>query len=394
MSDSTILNRRLLWFAVVFGVWTLIGLLDAVQIYLQHAYVQEPIAWWIALLAGVTDWYIWAALTPLIVFLAREVPCRQRLWPARLAFHSAAGLIFSLFVITLSVPVVHYLRAANDPERRLTFANLFQILVIAKLHLYFLIYWVILGVCHALDYYRKYRERELKASRLETQLAQAQLQALKTQLHPHFLFNTLNAISALMHNDVEAADRLTARLGELLRSTLENGGAPEVALEQELQVIKPYLEIEQARLGPRLSVQMDIARDTLGARVPNFILQPLVESAIRHGTAACSAPGRVGIRARRVGVALQLQVRDSNAGPPRNGKAPRAGPAPPEAVPDDGLEGMRSRLERLYGTDHRFETRTAADGGRVVTVTLPFRDPRGGPSDPTGISDDQRQRDP
>ena len=155
-----------------------------------------------------------------------------------------------------------------------------------------------------LEYYQKYRDRELHTSQLETQLAKAQLQVLKMQLHPHFLFNTLHAISALMHKDVERADLMIVRLSELLRQTLENGGTDEVLLRQELDFIKTYLEIQQIRLGARLTVEMDVDPGTMHALVPNLILQPIVENAIRHGIAPRSGPGRIEIRAEAKAIAL------------------------------------------------------------------------------------------
>ena len=152
-------------------------------------------------------------------------------------------------------------------------------------------YWAIIGFWHATAYYRVAQDRALKASRLETRLAEAQLQALQRQLHPHFLFNTLNAISALMHRDVEAADQMLARLSDLLRIALDQRGAQEVALKDELEFLQKYLEIEQTRFGDRLVVRYDVEAETLDAQVPNLILQPLVENSVRHAVAVRIEPG-------------------------------------------------------------------------------------------------------
>src|SRR5205085_6361819 len=159
------------------------------------------------------------------------------------------------------------------------FAESYKLYVTVKFFAYLIVYGAIVAVAHVLDYYAKYRDRELLASRLEAQLAQSQLQVLRMQLHPHFLFNTLNAIAALMHRDLRLADRMIARLGELLRATLDDPGAQEVPLRRELDFLTPYLEIEQARLGPRLSVRTDIDPEALDARLPYLLLQPLVENA-------------------------------------------------------------------------------------------------------------------
>src|SRR5262249_32449588 len=206
-------------------------------------------------------------------------------------------------------------------------------------------YWAILAVAHVLNYYRQLRQRELLSSQLEAKLAQTQLQILKMQLHPHFLFNTLNAISALIHQDVELADRMIARLGDLLRATLENANQQEVPLKQELDMIQPYLEIEKARLGPRLTVDMKIDPAVMDARVRILILQPLVENAIRHGIAPRAEPGRIAIEARGDNGTLRLAVIDDGPGLPNT--------APPTA--GIGLTNTRARLEKLYGANQLLE---------------------------------------
>ncbi len=216
-----------------------------------------------------------------------------------------------------------------------------------------------------MDYHRRYRERELAASHLETELTQAQLEVLRMQLQPHFLFNTLHAISSLMHRDVELADRMIARLGELLRATLDHAGAAEVSLQSELDFIAPYLEIEQARLGPRLQVRLDIDPETLDAAVPNLLLQPLVENAIRHGIAPQRGPGLIEIVSRRHNGRLQVRVCDTGAGLPN--ETPLK-----EGL---GLGNTRARLEHLYGDAHVFRIAPAPSGpGVEVTLELPFRE--------------------
>ena len=256
-------------------------------------------------------------------------------------------------------------------------------------------YATILLVSHALDFYEQYQEVELKASHLkdelaeaQLQIAQAQLQALKMQLHPHFLFNTLNSISALLDEDVEAADEMLARLGDLLRLTLTNSGAQEVALQEELEFLRCYLEIERVRFQDRLTVHMDIDPVSLDALVPNLILQPIVENAIRHGIASRIAPGRIEIRAARAGDMLQLQVKDN--GPGIQNKSIHNQPdiqnqsiqnqsiqMQAEAVVTNregvGLSNTRARLKQLFGVRHRFELSDAVGGGLLLTIEIPFR---------------------
>ena len=224
-------------------------------------------------------------------------------------------------------------------------------------------YWLLVGVGHGLEYYRGLRQREAQNERLSRQLAQTQLHLLKTQLHPHFLFNTLHAISALMHRDVKAADRMLARLSQLLRVALDYTGTQEVSLEEELDFLEPYMEIEQVRLGDRLSVELDVDPYTLDARVPHMILQPLVENAIRHGIAPRAGPGRITIRAHGSSDTLHLEVRDDGPGLPA-GKSANGGL---------GLANTRARLEQLYGDRFTFEPANAPDGGFRVAIRIPFR---------------------
>jgi two-component sensor histidine kinase len=361
------MDRRIVIGIVLFCFWTIFAVLEASSTYwmLQSSdqELHRDISWGELFLLAVAELYIWAAFTGIVIWLGQRYPLERGLWRRSLGVHLLAGLVLACLYTALAIPVNEQLRVklpkvTGSPEKLRGFC-------IAKIYSGNLIYWLILGITHAFTYHGRYRERELRASQLESQLVQAQLQMLKMQLHPHFLFNTLNAISALMHQDVELADRMVARLGELLRSTLENAGTQEVSLQQELDFIKPYLEIEQARLGPRLTVQMKIAPDVMDARVPNLLLQPLVENAIRHGIAPRSDPGRIEITARRDGDHLTLAVRDD--GPGLNGHA-RNGKK------GIGLENTRARLEQLYGPEHRFEVGNAPGRGLLATVVIPLRE--------------------
>jgi signal transduction histidine kinase len=362
--EGNLLRRRGLKWLLVFWVWTLLGLFDATQFYVHSNYRNKHITWDVALASGLADWYIWALLSPLMIWLARRFPFEQRCWLPRLVLHSAACVVIIIVKVALDVPAVRLIH--EESALPSSGAKIFEYFLSGKFFTYALIYWVVLGSVHALDSYRRYQERVLRASQLEARLAQAQLQVLKMQLHPHFLFNTLHAISALMHKDVQLADRMLARLAELLRSALENAGTQEVPLHQELEFIQPYLEIEQARLGPRLSVQMDIDPATLTARVPNLLLQPLVENAIRHGVAAHTRPGRIEIRSRRRRQVLQLQVQDDGPGLPVDQR--------PAARKGLGVANTRARLQQLYGGAHDFAMSNGPQGGLVVTVSIPFRE--------------------
>ena len=228
-----------------------------------------------------------------------------------------------------------------------------------------IIYWMILFGGQVIDYNRRLREEELRASLLQSQLAMAQLQALKMQLHPHFLFNTLHAISALVGKNPEAADKMIARLSDLLRMSLESDGAQEVLLEQELEFLQGYLDIQKTRFGDRLSVVMDIDADVLHALVPNMILQPLVENAIKHGIAPRSSGGNIAITVSRRDGFLNIQIEDDGPGLPSQ--------AASGITFGVGLSNTRARLEQLYRGAHRFELSNAAEGGLLVELEVPFR---------------------
>jgi two-component system, LytTR family, sensor kinase len=223
----------------------------------------------------------------------------------------------------------------------------------------------ILLVAHALSYYRRFRDRQLHSAKLEVQLAKSHLQTLKSHLQPHFLFNTMHSISALMLTDVKAADKMMTRLSDLLRMTLESSGIQITSLSRELEFVAGYLEIEKVRFGERLHVVLDIAPETLDAQVPSLLLQPLVENAIRHGISRLSSGGNVWITASRDGSDLCLRVRDNGPG------LVKIDDAPPR--PGFGLRSTRERLRTLYGNQQSFEIQDAPSAGVEIWVKVPFR---------------------
>jgi LytS/YehU family sensor histidine kinase len=231
---------------------------------------------------------------------------------------------------------------------------------------YIFIYWSIVLVVQGLLYYRRYRDRELKTSVLESQLAKALLQELKVQLHPHFLFNTLNSVTELMHQDVRGAERMITRLSDLLRLTLENIGTQEVNLRDEIDFVKGYLEIEQTRFQDRLHVEFDVAPDTLDARVPNLLLQPIVENAVRHGISKTSRPGLIQIITAKFADRVILRVRDNGPGLKANGHSPAASFG-------IGLSTTRTRLEFLYGKgNHSLTVENLPTGGVETRIEIPY----------------------
>ena len=360
-SAKAIQNPWAKW-GLIFGLWTLIGLAFSAQFYLSRANSILPVTWRYALEHSlIAEWYLFALLSIPTLWLARRFHFQRGQWPRQLAFHLLASAAFSVLWMTLRALIEEWLSPAD--ESQVTFKAALHVALATTFFFNLLIYWGIVSVSHAIEYYRRYQERELRNAELEAGLAQARLQALQMQLNPHFLFNTLHSISSLMHKDVEAADRMITRFGDLLRVALENTQTHEVPLRQELDFLKSYLDIEQTRFGDRLSVRMDIAPDALEARVPNLVLQPLVENAIQHGIEPHARPGQIELRARREDGKLLLEVRDNGDGLPD----------PQRSDEGVGVSNTRARLQQLYGDAHRFEFHNGEKGGLLVSVHIPFR---------------------
>lgn len=362
-------QRRWLRWGAALALWTLIGLAFASQFYLSSSKLGRPVSWGQALGYSLADWYVFAALSAPVIWLARRLRFERANWARRALAHAGLGAVFSVAYMVLRAWVAQ--AQGWWSGQPVGFAAAFEPLVAKTFLFNVIVYWVIVAVWHALDYSRRFHERELRASHLERRLAQARLQALQMQLNPHFLFNTLHAISSLMHRDVEAADRMLTRLGDLLRYALDSSGEQEVPLRRELQFLQSYLEIEQTRFGERLRVELDVPPETLDLRVPNLILQPLVENAIRHGIEPQSKPGCLRLRARAADGRLVLEVSD-------NGVGLAANAAPEEGV---GLSNTRARLAHMYGADHSFELLNGAEGGLTVRLTIA---PRATESDQPG----------
>ncbi|HXU35115.1 MAG TPA: histidine kinase [Blastocatellia bacterium] len=362
---SRLLNRR--WFRVVLvmAAWTVFAIFLSSQMYLAYSRGTTPIRYQRIFLVELIYAYIWACLTPLILWLARRFRIDRGRWLRGLLVHLAASLVIGVATRVLHDLMLFFFLAESGWN--FSFVKLLM-------NVYFMtdygamVYWLILLISYSFDYHRRVREGEVRATRLKAQLAQAQLDALKMQLQPHFLFNTLHSISALVHKNANAADKMIARLGDFLRQTLENAGTQEVSLQQELEFLKCYLDIERIRFEDRLTVQMDIEPGTLDARLPNLILQPIVENAIRHGISQQTCPGRIDIEARRLNGTLQIQVTDNGPGLISNSNS---GTIVKEGV---GLANTQARLKQLYGEDHRLDLSNTVRGGLTVLLEIPFRE--------------------
>jgi two-component system LytT family sensor kinase len=358
MVDEQQIRRPWLETALVFAAWTAFGLIMANQFYMQLELGGRPASWGPVLRHGLFEAYLWAFVTLAIFWLARRYPIERGRMLRSIPVHLVVVVVLALLRVIVMVEMSRHV----DWLGQRTFNRQYY----AWFHNYLLFCVLLVGIAHAVVYYRRYRERERAAERLAAGLTEARLQALKMQLQPHFLFNTLNAISALIPADAKPARRMVARLGDLLRLALEHEETQQVTLREELAFLEPYLEIEQARLGDRLTVVMDIAPETLDARVPHLMLQPLVENAIRHGVAPRIEPGRIEISAALGGAdgRLHLQVRDDGLG-----IDPEGSPRTRKGV---GLANIQSRLEQLYAGEHRFELANGPDGGFIVSIDLPL----------------------
>jgi two-component system LytT family sensor kinase len=355
---------------LIFGFWTFMALLTSANSLIDpRARGLTPISPSAPVALAFIEAYVWAVITPLVFWLANRFQLERAQWLPRAALLFVVGMTISISVDVLVGMLrfeVFYVATGRLAELgavwRLT-------------HLWFInefiVFIAILAGGIARDYFLRYRARreeairlQAQAAQLQAQLADARLAALRTQLNPHFLFNTLHAVSALVERDPKGVRRMIARLSELLRTTLDGAEEQEVPLEEELAFVQRYLEIMQIRFQGRLVVHSHVEDGVREALVPNLILQPLVENAIKHGVTKITEAGRIEIRAERAGDSLVLRVRDN--GPPLEEQKLRAD----EGI---GLRNTRARLSQLYGSAQALALRTSGDGGVIAEVTIPFR---------------------
>ncbi len=349
---------------VIFSVATALGFFSSfAAFYFVSTFTDKKAAFSLLLALNLGYWYSWACLTPGILKLTRRFPFDGATWKTAIPIHIAGVLVAtSLHVVfAVALRMATYYAFGESLESWLHEA---QEMLFLNFDWEMMTYWTIVGVGTALRYMHEARARELSAAQLETRLVEARLHTLQRQMQPHFLFNTLNTISALMHRDVDAADAMIARLSDLLRMSLQRVGVQEVPLKEELDFLSKYLEIEQTRFRDRLTVVFDVQAETLHALVPNLLLQPLVENAIKHGIGPRPTPGQIAVRARVNGALLELDVQDNGVGL----SAARL----TDFNRGVGLSNTRSRLDHLYGSLHRFEFRQPAEGGLLVSIAIPM----------------------
>ncbi|WP_158882009.1 histidine kinase [Rhodanobacter sp. L36] len=357
MSAASTTHRFRNW-SLVFGIWTLLVLSYSASSVISSINEGYPASWSRAFAWNFLDFYLWMLLTPLVSWLGRR---GAHDWPRFWVVHIPAGIVIAGVQSAVMLTLYWQITGPSPIGKVHTFDDFLHQESVYKFHFALLIYWLLLVVLRGLASQRSLKDERLRSSQLEGQLAQSQLQALRMQLQPHFLFNTLNAISALALADPPQARLMISRLSDFLRLTLEERNAQQVSLSREMQFLDCYLGIQQVRFQDRLTTHLDIAADTLDAAVPNLILQPLVENALRHGLLAKSERGNLRISAHRAGDLLRLRVEDDGLGLPPAGHH--------EGI---GLSNTRERLQALFGTSARLQLSRIDGGGTRVDLRFPF----------------------
>jgi sensor histidine kinase YesM len=363
-------QRTLRIYTATFLAWTAMGLFLFSQGIIQKVLIGDPNPWWHHLTGWLVGMWLWCLFSPLVWRLGRRFPLGQGRRVRTIAIHLTLAVIVTIVDLAIEAVVLRGLRIFPSIMTSVTTA--FWFLMVIGFHQGLMMYGWILGVQYAFGWYQRYQERrqealrlELRSSELERELVQAHLSALKMQLHPHFLFNTLNAIMVLVRQGKgSAAEEMLARLSDLLRCALEDVEAQEVPFRREMEYLQLYLSIEQVRFQDRMRVEFTVDPEALEAAVPYMALQPIVENAIRHGIGRSSSAGSIAISATRVDDRLEIRVADDGPGLKSANGAPSGG---------IGLRNTRARLERLYGADARLTVENGKTGGVVAAMTLPYR---------------------
>ena len=332
------------------GLWSLLGALFATQAFVGSHYTVRPLNWGQAFGVAFVAWYVRGAFAIPAVWLARRFPFTRKSAATALAVHLPASLLLAAIeqsVFAAAVTRISVMRGVTPSPVE------FQINLV--------VYWIVVGAAHAAGYYAKVHETQMLAARLQSQLATARLDVLRGQLQPHFLFNTLNDIAELIHEDPDRADGMLMTLSDLLRSSLLQTER-DVPLRQELDLLGRYLDISRMRFRDRLSINVEVSPALDGVLVPAFILQPIVENAIRHGAARRDGDGHVWITATRAGELLRLDVQDNGPG--------LSTASNPEGV---GLRTTRQRLSEQFGSSAHFELTDRDGGGAVARIEIPAR---------------------
>lgn len=350
--------RQLSGPALFLGAWCAVVLFTTSQLILTYTTSGAPADWGITLRVSAIQWLPWLVASPFVIAVARRLPLRGPHLLRHLMIHLVAAIAVSAAVMAMTFL---FRSLGGIPLSRSYAAEYLR-----SVHSLAVVYGLLVAGVQVAESLRRTREREGHVVRLEVQLADARFAALQAQLHPHFLFNTLHAVSSLIHEAPDAAEDMLTALSDLLRITLGRGHEREVTVREDVDFLERYLEIEKMRLGDRLQVTLDINSETADLLVPSFAIQPLVENAIRYAIAPRRAGGRLEIRATRVDRSLRVTVAD-------DGPGLQAPPGERAGGWGIGLENTRARLAQLYGTEHRFTVADRPGGGAAVTIEIPAR---------------------
>jgi signal transduction histidine kinase len=348
-------------FALVFALWTVAAVCGALADYLSDYLVGEQTHFWAGFRRPLTEQWIWAALTPLVFFVANRFPLTRPHRARAIGVHVAAFLLLSLAHCALAGAVGEPLRVLPAHYS----GSLLQLRFLEEFYSDIWMYWPLVCIQALIDSHARSRERAKRAAELEVLLAGSQLALLRAQIQPHFLFNTLHAVSALVRIDSRAAEDLIADLAEILRASFADASTQETTLQRELDLVACYLRIQQRRFGERLAVAYRIAPDVQQAAIPSLLLQSLVENAVIHGVSPLVRGCTIKIRAERRGTRLELEVFDDGAG------------MQPERSAGLGLANARRRLHELYGDEQALSVRNSPGGGVTALVSIPFHDAPG-----------------
>lgn len=372
-------SRSWLIWALSFSVWSVVAFAAGVTVYRLSRATSSPMAFTSSLGIEFCQILTYAPLTPFAFAFALRYPIRRNNWIRLSLMYMTVGLVFTAVHVALQSMTPFGYWDPGDKEWRSviwnphTHALGVQWSVLPEQFLTSLFndigstFVPIALVAHIVCYNRTLRDRELHAAQLEGRLAKARLQALKSQLQPHFLFNTMHSISALMLIDPKAADRMMTRLGDLLRMSLESAGTQITTLSREIEFVNCYLEIEKVRFAERLHVTLDISPETLDASVPHLLLQPLVDNAVKHGISRLPDGGEIKIVAKAQAKQLQIEILDNGPGVSDKPGLPSSGL---------GLRITRERLESLYGQAQRLDLLRLSEGGTMARVCIPLRTQR------------------
>jgi len=354
-SHARLSGRELL---IIFVFWTALATLSAVnQLLDPRGFGPRFISPAGGIAMAYVECWLWAAITPPIFSLSSRLTETHSRWYVRIPILLLAGIAVSLIIYSL----LGYARSEIFEVPRRGIPGFAPLREIGRFRFanQFLVYCAVVAGGFAREYFLRDQERYREAGALQAQLAEARLDALRAQINPHFLFNTLNAIAALVERDPAGVRRMIARLADLLRRTIDSRGAATVPLSEEIDFLRRYIEIMEVRFQGRLRVRMDLSPDTLDVRVPSLILQPIMENAIEHGASRAVGEGVIEVAARRDHGNLVLSVRD-------NGPGVRAGAA------GVGLSNTRARLEQLYGSRASVSLESLPESGAIATMTIPI----------------------